>query len=93
MLEDHRLPQVTFQLIIPGAGGYFDPSDKIGLASFTASLMREGTGTRTSPQISEALETMAASLSVGSGLSSTAASISGGSRLTEEFPEAARPGC
>ncbi len=85
VLEDHRLPQITFQLIIPGAGGYFDPPGKIGLASYTASLMREGTATRTSPQISEALETMAASLSVGSGLSSTTASISGSS-LSEDFP-------
>jgi predicted Zn-dependent peptidase len=84
VLEDHRLPQVTFQIIIPGAGGYFDPADKIGLASYTASLMREGTKTRTSPQISEALETMAASLSVASSLSGVSAAISGSS-LTEDF--------
>jgi zinc protease len=84
VLEDHRLPQVTFTLIIPGAGGYFDPADKIGLASYTASLMREGTKTRTSPQISEALETMAASLTVTSTLSGTTASI-GGNALTENF--------
>ncbi len=86
VLEDHRLPQITFQLIVPGAGGYFDPPGKIGLATYAASLMREGTTTRTSPQISEALETMAASLSVGSGLSSTTASISGSS-LSEDFPK------
>ena len=84
VLEDRRLPQVTFTLIIPGAGGYFDPQDKIGLASYTASLMREGTKTRTSPQISEALETMAAMLTVGSGLSGTTATIFGGS-LSESF--------
>ena len=84
VLEDHRLPQVTFTLMIPGAGGYLDPPDKIGLASYTASLMREGTKTRTSPQISEALETMAATLNVGSGLSGTTATISGGS-LSENF--------
>ena len=84
VLEDHRLPQITFNIIIPGAGGYFDPPDKIGLASYTASLMREGTKTRTSPQISEALETMAASLIVGSGLSGTSASVSG-SALSENF--------
>ena len=84
VLEDHRLPQITFTLIIPGAGGYFDPADKIGLASYTASLMREGTKTRTSPQISEALETMAATLTVGSGLSGTTATVSGGS-LSENF--------
>lgn len=84
VLEDHRLPQITFQIIIPGAGGYFDPADKVGLASYTASLMREGTKTRTSPQISEKLETMAASLAVSSGLSGTTASITGSS-LTESF--------
>jgi predicted Zn-dependent peptidase len=84
VLEDHRLPQITFTIIIPGAGGFFDPPDKIGLASYTASLMREGTRTRTSPQISEALETMAASLNVGSSLSGTTASISGNA-LSENF--------
>ncbi len=35
VLEDRSLPQVSFQLIIPGAGGYFDPADKIGLAHDT----------------------------------------------------------
>jgi zinc protease len=84
VLEDRRLPQITFQVIIPGAGGYFDPAGKIGLASYTAQLMREGTKTRTSPQISESLETMSATLNVGSGLSGIAASVSGSS-LTENF--------
>lgn len=86
VLEDHRVPLVTFQIIVPGAGGYFDPADKIGVAGYTASLMREGTKTRTSPQISEALETMAATLNVGTSLSSTNASISG-SALTEDLPK------
>ena len=84
VLEDHRLPQITFTIIIPGAGGYFDPIDKVGLASYTASLMREGTRTRTSPQISGALETMAATLNVSASLSGTTASISG-SALSENF--------
>lgn len=84
VLEDRHLPQISFQIIIRGAGGYFDPADKIGLASYTAQLLREGTKTRTSPQISEALETMSANLNVGAGLSDTAATISGGS-LTENF--------
>jgi hypothetical protein len=33
VLEDRRLPQIAFQIIIPGAGGYFDPADKVGLAA------------------------------------------------------------
>ena len=35
VLEDHRLPRVAFQIIIPGAGGYFDPPAMIGLESPT----------------------------------------------------------
>jgi zinc protease len=86
VLEDRKLPQVTFQLQIRGAGGYYDPPDRAGLAATTAALMREGTTTRTSSEISETLETMAASVNVGTGSSSTTASISGSS-LTENFAE------
>ncbi len=82
VLEDHRTPQVNFTLIIPGAGGYYDPTASPGLASITAAMMREGTATRTSAQISERLESMAASLSVSTGMSSLDATVSGGS-LTE----------
>ncbi len=32
VLEDHRLPRIAFQIIIPGAGGYFDPPAMIGLS-------------------------------------------------------------
>jgi zinc protease len=76
VLEDRRLPQISFQLIIPGAGDYFDPADQPGLASFTASLMREGTATRTSNQISQQLELMAATLNFGAG-NSPEATITG----------------
>lgn len=85
VLEDHRLPQVNFQLFIPGAGGYYDPPDNVGLASFTASLMREGTALQTSEQISQRLEVMAASLVVGTGGSATEATVTGSS-LSEHFP-------
>ncbi len=84
VLPDHRAPQVTFTLIIRGAGGYYDPPDDVGLAQHTAALMREGTTTKTSDQIAEALETMAATLNVGAGLSSLEATLSG-SCLTEHF--------
>jgi len=86
VLEDHRVPQVSFQLSIPGAGGYYDPADKIGLSSFVAAMMREGTATRSSEQISQALETMAANVGVGAGASSLNATVSGSS-LTANFPK------
>jgi zinc protease len=84
VLEDRRLPQINFQIIIPGAGGYYDPANQIGLAQYTASMMREGTKTRTTLQISQDLETMAANIGVGAGLSGQTATVSGGS-LTENF--------
>jgi zinc protease len=84
VLEDHRAPQVTFQLLIPGAGGYFDAPNSIGLASVTASMMREGTATRSTTQISEQLETMSANVGVGTGMTSLDATLSG-SALTEDL--------
>lgn len=84
VLEDRRLPQISMQIVIPGAGGYYDPSDVPGLAQFTAAMMREGTPTRTTSQISEQLETMAASVNVGAGISARDASVSASS-LTENF--------
>lgn len=84
VLEDHRTPQVAFQLIIPGAGGYFDAPGSAGVASVTATMMREGTPTRNTTQISEQIETMAAGLNVGAGMSSLDATVFG-SALTEKL--------
>jgi zinc protease len=84
VLEDHRVPQVSFQLVIPGAGGYADPADRPGLASFTAGLMREGTTTRSADEISRQLEVMAATLNVGAATGSPEASVSG-SALSDQF--------
>ena len=82
VLEDHRLPRVSFQILIPGAGGYYDPAPMIGLSTYAAQMMREGTKTKSSQQISQELETMAAGVNVGSGASGTMATVSGGA-LTE----------
>ena len=84
VLEDRSLPQISFQLIIPGAGGYYDPAETIGLAQYTAQMMREGTKTRNTLQMAQELETMAASVGVSAGLSSQNATVSGSS-LTENF--------
>jgi zinc protease len=77
VIEDHRAPQVFFQMIIEGAGGYYDPASQPGLAVFTASLMREGTATKTSEQISEQLDRLAATVAVNAGLSSATATVIG----------------
>jgi zinc protease len=86
VLEDRRAPQVAFQIMIPGAGGYFDPAGAPGLSVMTAAMMREGTTTRTTQQISAMLETMAATVNVSSSLSGLTAAVSGSS-LTEHIDE------
>jgi zinc protease len=77
VLEDHRTPQVNFQMIIDGAGGYYDPASAPGLAGFTATLMREGTTTKTSEQISEQLDRLAAAVGVGAGSATPFATVTG----------------
>ena len=84
VLEDHRLPRVSFQILIPGAGGYYDPASMVGLSGYTAQMMREGTATKSSQQISQELETMAANVTVGSGAAGTMATVTGGA-LTENL--------
>jgi predicted Zn-dependent peptidase len=84
VLEDHRLPRITFQILVPGAGGYYDPPAQVGLATYTAQMMREGTTGRSSQQIAQDIDTMAASLTVSAGLSSPTAAVAGGA-LTENF--------
>ena len=61
------------QIFIPGAGGYFDPAGLSGLAGFTAAQMREGTKQWTTTQLNEELERLAASVTVGAGISATEA--------------------
>jgi predicted Zn-dependent peptidase len=86
VLEDHRVPSIQFQIIMIGAGGYYDPPDIPGLADTTASLMDEGTTSRTSEQIAQALDTMAASVAVSASEGSQVATLTG-SALTDQFDQ------
>ncbi len=86
VLEDHRVPSISFQILIPGAGGYYDPAGLPGLADTTASLMDEGTATRTSEQIAQALDTMAASVSIAASEGSQIATLSG-SALSDQIDD------
>ena len=52
MVEDPRFPLVTARLNFM-AGTKFDPADTPGLAEAVATLLNEGTKTRSSRQISE----------------------------------------
>ena len=73
--EKRGVPIVTVSMLIP-AGSVLDPPDKPGLANLVATLMTQGTKTRTAPQITEAIEFLGASLSVEAGLETTTVSLS-----------------
>jgi zinc protease len=82
VLEDHRAPLVTLQMIVQGAGGYYDPPSMPGLAGFTATLMREGTASKTSEQLSEDLDRLAATVAASASISSPLASVTGSGLTT-----------
>jgi zinc protease len=69
LIEDHKLPTFSVQLLLTG-GGLDDPKDQHGLAMVTASLLREGTAKRTSRQIAEQLATLGGVFTAGASPSS-----------------------
>ncbi len=85
VLENHKLPTFTMQMFIL-SGGLNDPANQPGLAQYTATMLREGTKTRTSKQIAEAVESLGASLGGSAGLSSMTSSVTAGG-LTENFDQ------
>lgn len=81
-----QIPIFTMQMVIL-SGGLSDPSDQRGLASSTASLLREGTKTRTSREIAEQIESLGARLSADSDLSSFTSTVTA-SGLVQNFDRA-----
>ena len=82
LLEDHKLPTVTFSMSIK-PGQLADPADLPGLASFTAGMLREGTEKRTSAQISTEVDTLGASLNAGSGFGSSSTNVSASGLISD----------
>lgn len=62
LVEQHSLPIVSMEALID-AGAIYDPNEKAGLATLTASLLEEGTKKRSAPQISDAVDFIGANLS------------------------------
>jgi zinc protease len=69
LIEDHKLPTFSVQLLLTG-GGLDDPENQHGTAMVTASLLREGTTQRTSRQIAEQLATLGGVFTAGASPSS-----------------------
>jgi zinc protease len=64
VVEDTRLPLVSYRLAFP-VGGAFDPPELPGLTDLLAGLLPEGTESKTSKEIAEEVGRIGASLSAG----------------------------
>ena len=85
VLENHKLPTFSMQMVVL-SGGLADPPDQHGAAQFTASLLREGTKTRSSKQIAEQADSLGATLGAFSSLSSLDSRVQA-SGLTDNFDQ------
>src|ERR1043165_3042949 len=75
LLPSHKVPTFNMQLVVL-SGGLSDKPDYRGLASFTASLLREGTTKRSSKDIAERINLLGATLTANAGLSSMTSTVS-----------------
>jgi len=60
--QKRDLPLVAFSINIVGGSYNFEPADRLGVASFTAQMLSEGTATRTADQLSEAQQMLGLSI-------------------------------
>ena len=65
--EKHDLPLVSFSITFLGGADQFETADKRGVAGLTASMLNEGTKTRDGEALSNALQLLGTSVSVGIG--------------------------
>jgi zinc protease len=83
LVEDSRFPIVTVRLNFQ-AGSKFDPADLPGLSEAVATLLTEGTKTRTSRQLSEETDGIGGTISGSSGPDALTVS---GNALSENLPK------
>jgi zinc protease len=75
LLEQHKLPTVSLALWIK-SGALADPKDMPGLAKFTADMLREGTGHRTSAQLAAEVDDIGATLNASAAFGSSISTVS-----------------
>ena len=85
LLRSTKVPTFNMQMVVL-SGGLSDPADHRGLASFTASLLREGTKGRASKEIAEQVDALGATLGANSGFSAMTTNVSAGG-LVENFDQ------
>lgn len=83
--SNHKLPIFSMEMVVM-SGGLSDPADMRGLASTTASLLREGTAKHKSRELAEQLDTIGALLNANSGVASQTSNVSA-SGLTDNLDQ------
>ena len=73
-VKQTELPIVSMNLVF-NSGSTVDPADKFGTASWTASMLNQGTTSRTAVEISNELQAIGASVSAGSNWDSSSVSM------------------
>ncbi|HKE27528.1 MAG TPA: pitrilysin family protein [Bryobacteraceae bacterium] len=84
VIESHRVPLVTFQMMIP-TGNLRDPQGLPGVAAATAALMRLGTKTRSAKEIADTIAELGATVNIAGGTENGSIMVSA---LTENFDAA-----
>src|SRR5215207_4632693 len=79
--ERKALPLVSFTISFYGGANQFERPGRVGIASLTAAMMREGTRTRDGEALSQALQLLGTNINVG-GESGSISFLS----ATEKFP-------
>ena len=83
LVEYRRLPIIAMNLVVD-AGSARDPGARPGLASFTATMLTEGTKTRSATRISDEAGFLGASISAGAAVDSATLS---GATLARHLPK------
>jgi predicted Zn-dependent peptidase len=65
--ERHGLPLISFTITFVGGSNQFEPAGRRGVGAMTASMLTEGTKTRTGDQLSDALQLLGTNIGAGVG--------------------------
>lgn len=75
VVPKHDIPLVAARLLVK-AGGAADPADRDGLAALTATVLTQGTKTKSAEQIARGVEALGATLTADAGWDSTSIDLS-----------------
>ena len=70
----HEQPEVTMRILVR-AGAAYDPAGKSGTASLAASLLNQGSGSRSAQEIADTIDSIGGALDTGAGSDATLASV------------------